>query len=90
MNLSTLTFDERARLAYAEGYTETAELLAEMADLQAERDALQDKLWEEESRAEDLEKELKSAKEEIEALNDANLEAREELAQWRADHVANP
>ena len=44
MNFSTLTLDERERLAYAEGYTETAALLAEMADLEQERDKLQDRL----------------------------------------------
>lgn len=44
MNFSTLTLNERERLAYAEGYTETAALLAEMADLEQERDKLQDRL----------------------------------------------
>jgi predicted nuclease with TOPRIM domain len=38
--LTTLTLNERERLAYAEGYTETAALLAEMADLERERDEL--------------------------------------------------
>lgn len=33
MNLSTLTIEERERLAYAEGFTETADLLAQMAEL---------------------------------------------------------
>lgn len=40
MNITTLTLDERERLAYAEGYTEAAALLAEMADLERERDEL--------------------------------------------------
>ena len=44
MNFSTLTLSERERLAYAEGYTETAALLAEMSDLEQERDKLQDRL----------------------------------------------
>jgi chromosome segregation ATPase len=44
MNFSTLTLSERERLAYAEGYTETSALLAEMEDLEQERDKLQDRL----------------------------------------------
>lgn len=34
MNLSTLTIEERERLAYAEGFTETAELFRRIADLE--------------------------------------------------------
>lgn len=33
MNLSTLTLEERERLAYAEGYTQTAALFAELDDM---------------------------------------------------------
>lgn len=43
MNFSTLTLDERERLAYAEGYTEAAALLGQMADLERERDKMQEK-----------------------------------------------
>ncbi len=43
MNLSTLTIEERERLAYSEGYTETANLLAQLDDTERERDALKDK-----------------------------------------------
>ena len=43
MNLNTLTLQERERLAYAEGYTETANLLAQLDDTEQERDALTDK-----------------------------------------------
>jgi len=42
MNLSTLTIEERERLAYSEGYTETANLLAQLDDTERERDALTD------------------------------------------------
>ena len=35
MNLSTLTIEERERLAYSEGFTETAALLGELSDLEA-------------------------------------------------------
>jgi chromosome segregation ATPase len=39
--LTILTLSERERLAYAEGYTETAALLAEMSDIEARADALE-------------------------------------------------
>jgi len=42
--LTTLTLSERERLAYAEGYTETAALLAQMADLEHAQETLQDRL----------------------------------------------
>lgn len=40
MNLSTLTIEERERLAYAEGFTETAKVLATLDDTERERDEL--------------------------------------------------
>ena len=42
MNIQTMTIAERERLAYAEGYPEAAKLLAELDDLENERDSLQD------------------------------------------------
>ena len=64
-----LTTSERERLAYAEGYPETAALLARLDDVQTERDELEsnaefdaDETFDELSRAQehidDLEKEL--------------------------------
>jgi hypothetical protein len=34
MNIQTMTLEERERLAYAEGFTNTAHLFARIADLQ--------------------------------------------------------
>ncbi len=44
MNIQTMTTEERERLAYAEGFTETAAILGEMIDLEQERDALQEEI----------------------------------------------
>lgn len=44
MNIQTMTTEERERLAYAEGFTETANLLGEMIDIEQERDALQEEI----------------------------------------------
>lgn len=41
-----LTTEERERLAYAEGYTETAKLLGQLDDVERERDDLTDQLEE--------------------------------------------
>ena len=41
MNIQTMTTEERERLAYAEGFTETAALLGELVDVEQERDTLQ-------------------------------------------------
>lgn len=44
MNIQTMTIEERERLAYAEGLTETAALLGELIDMETERDTLQGEL----------------------------------------------
>lgn len=44
MNLNTMTLDERERLAYAEGFTETANLLGQLDDAERERDTVQEEL----------------------------------------------
>jgi hypothetical protein len=44
INLMNLPAQEAERLAYAEGFTGTAELFARVAELEAERDALQAQL----------------------------------------------
>ena len=41
MNLNTMTIEERERLAYSEGFTQTAALLGELIDVEQERDTLQ-------------------------------------------------
>lgn len=64
MNIQTLTNDERERLAYIEGFTETADLLATLDDIERERDALTDKFDDipsEEQRNQDA-KDLKNLK----------------------------
>ena len=44
MNILTMTTEERERLAYAEGFTETASLLGELIDMETERDTLREEL----------------------------------------------
>lgn len=60
MNLNTLTTEERERLAYAEGFTETAALLGELSDLEQERDTLTEELEERDTLTEELQQELKA------------------------------
>jgi hypothetical protein len=44
MNIQTMTTEERERLAYAEGFTQTAALLGELIDVEQERDTLEEQL----------------------------------------------
>jgi len=44
MNIQTMTLEERERLAYAEGFTETANLLGQLDDAERERDTLEERL----------------------------------------------
>lgn len=44
MNIQTMTTQERERLAYAEGFTETANLLGQLDDAERERDTLEEQL----------------------------------------------
>jgi hypothetical protein len=44
MNILTMTTEERERLAYAEGFTQTAALLGELIDIETERDTLREEL----------------------------------------------
>ena len=60
MNFSTLTSDERERLAYSEGFTETAAILGEMIDIEKERDTLTEELEETEVFTEELKEELEA------------------------------
>lgn len=41
---NSLTIEERERLAYAEGFTETARVLGQIVDVEAERDELLDEV----------------------------------------------
>lgn len=60
MKISTLTTDERERLAYAEGYTETAKVLGELSDAEQERDTLTEELEETEVFTKELREELEA------------------------------
>jgi hypothetical protein len=44
MNIQTMTIEERERLAYTEGFTETANLLGELIDIETERDTLREEI----------------------------------------------
>lgn len=44
MHLQTMTPEEKERLCYAEGFTETAKLFAQIDDTKRERDALTDQI----------------------------------------------
>jgi len=57
MLLNTLTLAERERLAYAEGFTETAALLAQASDDNLDLDAAQDAAMDAEMDREKVEKE---------------------------------
>lgn len=52
INLLTLPASEAERIAYSEGFTMAAELFARIAELEAERDALEEEL--DEARADSL------------------------------------
>ena len=88
MNFSTLTLDERERLAYAEGYTETAALLAEMADLEQERDKLQDRLDEVEYDHDKLQDAHDTLEDKRDKLQDERNEADEVAKTYRAALMA--
>jgi hypothetical protein len=44
MNLNTMTTEERERLAYTEGFTQTAALLGQLIDMETERDTLREEI----------------------------------------------
>lgn len=73
--LTSLTLDERERLAYSEGYTETAALLAQMSDLERSVEVLEEKLSSELHRVDMLELRTQTLEAERDALADmANFE----------------
>jgi chromosome segregation ATPase len=81
MNFSTLTLSERERLAYAEGYTETAALLAEMADLETRADTLENELETTKDRLADVESNYHTLIDERDELEEELQTAREELTE---------
>lgn len=58
MNIQTMTTEERERLAYTEGFTETAALLGQLDDAERERDTLEEQL---EDQRDDFELQLEDA-----------------------------
>lgn len=75
IDLMTIPATEAERLAYAEGFTRTADLFARIADLELERDQLNDAV-------EALEAELVVAyKDRINAINEA-ASLRADLAEY--------
>ena len=83
MNFSTLTLNERERLAYAEGYTETAAILAEMSDLEARADTLENELEATKDRLDEVETEYHALIDERDELEDELQTAREDLTEER-------
>lgn len=81
MNFSTLTLNERERLAYAEGYTETAALMAEMSNLETRADTLENELETTKDRLADVESNYHSLIDERDELEDELQTAREELTE---------
>ena len=79
--LTTLTLSERERLAYAEGYTETAALLAEMADIENHADTLENALEDAKDRLNDTESNYHALIDERDELEDELQTAREELTE---------
>ena len=81
MNFATLTLSERERLAYAEGYTETAALLAEMSDIETRADTLENELETTKDRLDETEGNYHALIDERDELEDELQTAREELTE---------
>lgn len=79
--LTTLTLNERERLAYAEGYTETAAILAEMSDLETRADTLENELEATKDRLDEVETQYHALIDERDELEDELQTAREELTE---------
>jgi chromosome segregation ATPase len=77
MNITTLTLSERERLAYAEGYTETAALLAEMADIETRADTLENELENTKDRLDETEGNYHALIDERDELEDEMHKVRE-------------
>lgn len=59
--MHNLTYQERARFAYANGNDELAKVLEELATFEAEEERLTDRVW-------DLEQEMADLQEQLEAI----------------------
>ena len=62
MTISNLTYQERARFAYADGNTELAEALEDLATFEAEEERLTDRVWDLEQEVAELQAQLESIK----------------------------
>lgn len=63
-----LTFTERARTAYQNNDQTLADLLEQAAELEADNEALSDKLWDSELEIDELNKKIIDLEKEVEAL----------------------
>ena len=61
--MHNLTYQERARFAYADGNTELAEALEDLATFEAEEERLTDRVWDLEQEIEELQAQLDALKE---------------------------
>ena len=61
--MHNLTYQERARFAYAAGNDELAEVLEQLAELELDNEVLTDRVW-------DLEQEITGMREEVKCLED--------------------
>ena len=60
--MHNLTYQERARFAYANGNTELAEALEDLATFEAEEERLTDRVWDLEQELIELQAQLESIK----------------------------
>ena len=81
MNFSTLTLSERERLAYAEGYTETAALLVEMSDIETRAGTLENELETTKDRLDEVDTNYHALIDERDELEEELQTAREELTE---------
>jgi phage shock protein A len=61
--MHNLTYQERARFAYANGNTELAEALEDLATFEAEEERLTDRVWDLEQELIELQAQLNAVKE---------------------------
>lgn len=90
MLLNTLTLAERERLAYAEGFTETAALLAQASDdaidLEAAQDAALDAEMDNEKRDKDQERRIDMLDDDLARMQD-KLDEMTALVEQAADYL---
>jgi hypothetical protein len=86
MLLNTLTLAERERLAYAEGFTTTAALLARASDDAIDLEAAQDAEWENEKLEKDQERRIDMLDDDLARMQD-KLDEMTALVEQAADYL---